>query len=79
MKEGKDQESIQSSTSPDPGYQWESKTHNRTSQTRAKSQKSGFHMKKGSNQQQTFSKMKQVKNQSKINTKLVDLQSQFVL
>ena len=23
-KEGKDQESIQSSTSPDPGYQWES-------------------------------------------------------
>ena len=28
-KEGKDQESIQSSTTPDPGYQWESKkTHN---------------------------------------------------
>ena len=24
MKEGKDQESIQSSTTPDPGYQWES-------------------------------------------------------
>ena len=23
-KEGKDQESIQSSTTPDPGYQWES-------------------------------------------------------
>ena len=23
-KEGKDQESIQSSTKPDPGYQWES-------------------------------------------------------
>ena len=25
-KEGKDQESIQSSTIPDPGYQWESNT-----------------------------------------------------
>ena len=24
LKEGKDQESIQSSTTPDPGYQWES-------------------------------------------------------
>ena len=24
FKEGKDQESIQSSTTPDPGYQWES-------------------------------------------------------
>ena len=31
-KEGKDQESIQSSTTPDPGYQ----CHNKTSQTRAK-------------------------------------------
>ena len=26
-KEGKDQESIQSSTTPDPGYQWESNKH----------------------------------------------------
>ena len=25
-KEGKDQESIQSSTTPDPGYHWESET-----------------------------------------------------
>ena len=32
-REGKDQETIQSSTTPDPGYQWESET----SQTRAKS------------------------------------------
>ena len=24
LEEGKDQESIQSSTTPDPGYQWES-------------------------------------------------------
>ena len=28
-KEGKDQESIQSSTTPDPGYQWESDVTNR--------------------------------------------------
>ena len=33
-KEGKDQELIRSSTTPDPGYQWESE--NVTSQTRAK-------------------------------------------
>ena len=26
-KDGKDQESIQSSTTPDPGYQWESNKH----------------------------------------------------
>ena len=36
-KEGKDQESIQSSTTPDPGYQWESGNVTiRQSQTRAK-------------------------------------------
>ena len=27
-KEGKDQESIQSSTTPDPGFQWESDNNN---------------------------------------------------
>ena len=29
-KEGKDQESIQSRTTPDPGYQWESKSFNKS-------------------------------------------------
>ena len=40
-REGKDQESIQSSTTPDPGYQWESET----SQARAKSPfQAGYHI-----------------------------------
>ena len=31
LERGKDQESIQSSTTPDPGYQWESDNFTRTS------------------------------------------------
>ena len=48
MKDGKDQESIQSSTTPDPGYQWESnkltvRHHRRElrSQAQTRAKKSG--------------------------------------